>query len=48
MAAKNEQELFWQGTFGDEYIARNSSERHLAASILALAKMFSRIRKPKA
>ena len=36
---KNEQEVFWAGEFGNEYIARNKSEKLLAANL----HMFSKI-----
>ena len=30
---KTEQELFWEGEFGDEYISRNQSKELLAANL---------------
>ena len=29
----NEQEIFWKGTFGDEYVERNSGDEFLAAKL---------------
>jgi pseudaminic acid biosynthesis-associated methylase len=39
---ETEQELFWAGEFGDEYIERNSGERGIAANIALFSKIFSR------
>lgn len=35
---KTEQESFWSGSFGDEYIGRNTSERLLASNIAFFSK----------
>lgn len=40
---KNEQEEFWAGEFGDEYIDRNKSEKLLAANLKMFAQIFSNI-----
>jgi spore coat polysaccharide biosynthesis protein SpsF len=39
MAFRTEQEDFWAGTFGDEYIARNQSEKYLASNIYFFSKV---------
>ena len=39
---KTEQERFWQGEFGDEYIDRNQSSILLASNISFLSKIFDR------
>jgi spore coat polysaccharide biosynthesis protein SpsF len=39
---ETEQELFWAGEFGDEYIERNTGERGIAANIALFSKIFSR------
>lgn len=39
---KTEQERFWQGEFGDEYIDRNQSSILLASNISFLSKIFNR------
>jgi spore coat polysaccharide biosynthesis protein SpsF len=38
---KTEQEVFWAGKFGDDYIARNASAALLGSNISLLAKMLS-------
>ena len=40
---KNEQEEFWAGEFGDEYIDRNKNDKLLAANLKMFAKIFSNI-----
>ena len=42
---KTEQENFWQGEFGDEYIDRNQSDILLASNIYFFSKIFTRIGK---
>ena len=37
---KNEQETFWAGEFGDEYITRNNSDRLHAANLYLFSKIF--------
>ena len=39
---KTEQEEFWQGNFGDEYIDRNQSDILLASNISFFSKVFNR------
>ena len=39
---KTDQETFWAGKFGDDYIARNASDALLGSNIALLAKMLSR------
>ena len=34
MSFKTEQEKFWAGEFGDDYIGRNKSEEYLAYLVL--------------
>ena len=38
---KNEQEEFWAGDFGDQYIDRNKSDKLLAANLKMFARIFS-------
>ncbi len=42
MEFKTEQEQFWNGEFGDEYVDRNTKEIYLAADIALFAKAFQR------
>jgi pseudaminic acid biosynthesis-associated methylase len=46
MNFKTEQEEFWAGAFGDEYIARNKSEEYLASNLNFFSKAFNQIEKP--
>lgn len=39
---ENEQEAFWAGSFGSEYISRNSSDRLLAANVSLFSKALAR------
>ena len=39
---KTEQELFWEGHFGDEYISRNQSKELLAANLYLFSEIFRR------
>lgn len=41
-----EQEVFWAGDFGDEYIKRNVSEDYLASNLNFFSKAFSQIGRP--
>jgi spore coat polysaccharide biosynthesis protein SpsF len=41
---KTEQEKFWAGDFGKEYIARNTGDSSVAANLAFLAKALSRCR----
>lgn len=42
---KTEQEVFWAGQFGDEYIDRNQGAEIVASNLALFAKIFSRTRK---
>lgn len=46
MELKTEQEEFWSGDFGNEYIGRNDSEHYLASNVNFFAKALSSIQKP--
>lgn len=46
MGLKTEQEEFWSGNFGNEYIARNESEHYLASNVNFFSKALSSIQKP--
>jgi len=46
MELKTEQEEFWSGDFGNEYIDRNDSEHYLASNVNFFAKALSSIHKP--
>ena len=46
MSFKTEQEAFWAGTFGDEYIARNQSQEYLAANLNFFSKALKQTGKP--
>ena len=39
---KNEQEIFWSGEFGNEYISRNKSDRLHASNLYLFSKIFDR------
>lgn len=41
-----EQEKFWAGSFGNEYINRNRSDKYLASNLNFFSKAFSNIQKP--
>jgi spore coat polysaccharide biosynthesis protein SpsF len=41
MNFKTEQEEFWAGAFGDEYINRNKSEEYLASNLNFFSKAFN-------
>ena len=43
---KTEQENFWAGVFGDEYINRNKSEEYLASNLNFFSKVFNQIGRP--
>jgi len=43
---KTEQEHFWAGRFGDDYIARNKSETYLAANLSFFSKALAHVEKP--
>lgn len=44
---KTEQEDFWAGIFGDEYIHRNKSEEYLASNLNFFSKALNKINKPE-
>ena len=46
MNFKTEQENFWAGTFGDEYISRNISDEYLASNLNFFSKAFNQIGSP--
>jgi pseudaminic acid biosynthesis-associated methylase len=46
MNFKTEQEKFWAGDFGDEYIRRNKSEEILASNLNLFSKAFNQIGRP--
>ncbi len=46
MTFKTEQENFWAGDFGNEYITRNKSEEYLASNLNFFSKAFNQIGKP--
>ncbi|HEX8429342.1 pseudaminic acid biosynthesis-associated methylase [Hymenobacter sp.] len=46
MTFKTEQEIFWAGEFGDEYIARNKSQEYLASNLNFFSRIFNRVSKP--
>ncbi len=41
-----DQEMFWQGQFGDEYVGRNTSEDYIQENIVFFKKVFSLIDTP--
>lgn len=42
-----DQELFWAGDFGNEYINRNNSDRFLASNLSFFSKILKNIERPK-
>tara|TARA_Y100000296_G_C5124736_1_gene232292 strand:- start:343 stop:963 length:621 start_codon:yes stop_codon:yes gene_type:complete len=40
--SKTEQEKFWSGEFGNEYISRNDSDKYLASNTVFFSKIFSK------
>jgi spore coat polysaccharide biosynthesis protein SpsF len=42
MRDASEQEVFWQGVFGDDYLVRNSGQRLVAANLALFAKALAR------
>ena len=46
MDFKTEQEKFWAGEFGNDYITRNQSEEYLAANLNFFSKVFNRLSRP--
>jgi spore coat polysaccharide biosynthesis protein SpsF len=47
MNFKTEQEKFWAGDFGDEYIGRNKSEEYLASNLNFFSKALYQLGQPK-
>ena len=47
MNFKTEQEKFWAGEFGDQYIGRNKSDEYLASNLNFFSKAFNQIGRPK-
>ncbi|MDC0909688.1 hypothetical protein OAQ20_01020 [Flavobacteriaceae bacterium] len=47
MKFKTEQEQFWNGSFGDNYISRNESQEQLASNINFFSNIFKNVNKPK-
>lgn len=43
---KTEQEIFWSGQFGDEYLERNKSEEYLASNLNFFSQAFKAIGRP--
>ena len=43
MSFKTEQEIFWTGNFGDEYVQRNQGEGYVSANVALFSKIFHRI-----
>lgn len=46
MNFKTEQENFWAGSFGEEYIGRNKSEEYLASNLNFFSKAFNQVGRP--
>ena len=46
MDFKTEQEKFWAGEFGNEYIGRNKSEEYLASNLNFFSKAFNQLGRP--
>jgi len=46
MSYKTEQENFWAGQFGNEYIARNKSKEGIASNIHFFSVVFDKIKRP--
>jgi len=46
MNFKTEQEKFWAGDFGDEYIGRNKSEEYLASNLNFFSNAFNQLGQP--
>lgn len=47
MNFKTEQENFWYGEFGDEYIDRNDGDQYIASSLNLLTKALNNIERPE-
>lgn len=47
MELKTEQEKFWAGEFGDDYIQRNISQEYLAANLNFFSRAFNQVGAPK-
>jgi len=46
MSYKTDQEKFWAGEFGNEYIGRNISDEYLASNLNFFSKAFNQINRP--
>lgn len=46
MTFKTEQENFWAGDFGNEYIGRNKSEEYLASNLNFFSRIFNSVERP--
>ena len=46
MLFKTEQEKFWDGKFGDEYVVRNNDKKVLPSNLNLFSKIFNQIDKP--
>jgi spore coat polysaccharide biosynthesis protein SpsF len=47
MNFKTEQEVFWAGEFGNDYIGRNKSEEYLASNLNFFSKAFNQLGRPE-
>jgi pseudaminic acid biosynthesis-associated methylase len=47
MTYKTEQEVFWAGEFGDEYLKRNQGKHTVASNIALFSKILANVRAPK-
>lgn len=47
MTFKTEQESFWAGEFGDQYIDRNKSDEYLASNLNFFSKAFNQLGRPE-
>lgn len=47
MDFKTEQEDFWAGSFGDDYIKRNNSNEYLASNLNFFSKAFNQVGRPQ-
>lgn len=47
MSFKTDQEAFWAGEFGNEYIQRNSSQEYFAANLNFFSQALRRVNRPK-
>lgn len=47
MTYKTEQEVFWAGEFGDEYLKRNQGKHAIASNIALFSKILANVHSPK-